>query len=271
MNTDNRVIVSGCGPVGAVMTLALVRKGIPVTLIEQLPDAAEDQRAATIHTPTVEMLVDLGLETEMFSDAPSGGMQAPLFHFRDRATGELIAVFDISLLKGEVPYPYVVQWEQYKLVHAALPHIKASGLGEVRFSTKLVGLTQSADYVEATITNAAGENETLRGKYLIGTDGGSSAVRQARRHRVRRLHLAGALHQDRHQFRFRHDREGVLHAQLFLRSGRMAQPVQGQGLRSARNLARRAAHSGLGNRRAGAEHGQHPAPPAAHPSQERRL
>ncbi len=178
MNSDNRVIVSGCGPVGAVTTLALVRKGIPVTLIEQLPDAAEDQRAATIHTPTVAMLVELGLEKEMFSDAPSGGMQAPLFHFRDRATGELIAVFDISLLKGEVPYPYVVQWEQYKLVHAALPYIKASGLGEVRFSAKLTGLTQTEDHVEATITNGAGETEKLLGKYLIGTDGGSSAVRK---------------------------------------------------------------------------------------------
>ena len=175
---DNRVIVSGCGPVGTVMTLALVRKGIAVTLIEQLPDAAEDQRAATIHTPTVAMLVDLGLEKEMFSEEPSGGMQAPLFHFYDRASGELIAVFDISLLTGEVPYPYVVQWEQYKLVHAALPHIKASGLGEVRFSAKLTGLAQTADYVEATITNGAGETETLRGKYLIGADGGSSAVRK---------------------------------------------------------------------------------------------
>jgi len=178
MHTDNRVIVAGCGPVGAVMTLALVKKGIPVTLIEQLPDAAEDQRAATIHTPTVEMLVELGLEKEMFSDAPSGGMQAPLFHFRDRATGELIAVFDISLLQGEVPYPYVVQWEQYKLVHAALPHIRASGLGEVRFSAKLVGLTQTEDYVAATVSNGAGETEELRGKYLIGADGGSSTVRR---------------------------------------------------------------------------------------------
>ena len=71
---DNRVIVSGCGPVGAVMTLALVKKGIPVTLIEQLPDAAEDQRAATIHPPTVDMLVELGLEKEMFSTEPTGGM-----------------------------------------------------------------------------------------------------------------------------------------------------------------------------------------------------
>jgi len=174
----NRVIVSGCGPVGAVTALALVRKGIPAILIEQLPDAAEDQRAATIHPPTVEMLAALGLETEMFSEAPSGGMAAPLFHFRDRATGELVAEFDIGLLKGEVLYPYVVQWEQYKLVHAALPHIKASGIGEVRFSTKLVGLAQTGEGVEATVINADGETEKLYGKYLIGTDGGSSTVRR---------------------------------------------------------------------------------------------
>jgi 3-(3-hydroxy-phenyl)propionate hydroxylase len=175
---DNRVIVSGAGPVGAVMTLALVKQGIPVTLIEQLPDAPEDQRAATIHPPTVEMLVKLGLEKEMFSKEPTGGLESPLFHFRDRATGELIAVFDINLLRGEVPYPYVVQWEQYKLVHAALPHIKASGLGDVRFSTKLAGLSQGADYVEVTVADAEGQTEKIRGRYLIGADGASSTVRK---------------------------------------------------------------------------------------------
>src|SRR5262249_24729304 len=87
-----RGVVVGCGPVGAAMTLALVRKGIPVTLIELLPDAAEDQRAATVHPPTVEMLVELGLEKEAFAQEPSGGMSAPLFQFRDRRTGELYAV-----------------------------------------------------------------------------------------------------------------------------------------------------------------------------------
>src|SRR5262245_59876694 len=136
---DNRVIVVGAGPVGAVLTLALVRKGIPVTLIESLPDAAEDHRAAAVHPPTIEMLVGLGLKDEAFSDKPTGGMTAPQTHFRDRITGELVAVFDLSLLDGEIPYPFVLQWEQYKVVHAALPHIRASGIGEVRFSTRLTG------------------------------------------------------------------------------------------------------------------------------------
>jgi 3-(3-hydroxy-phenyl)propionate hydroxylase len=175
---DNRVIISGAGPVGAVLALALVKNGVPVTLIEQFPDAPEDQRAATIHPPTISMLVDLGLEKEMLSKEPTGGMESPLFHFRDRMTGELIAIFDLGLLEGEVPFPYVVQWEQYKLVHAALPYIRASGLGEVRFSTKLTGLSQTADYVEAVVTNSEGETEKLRGKYLIGADGASSMVRR---------------------------------------------------------------------------------------------
>src|SRR5262245_52734145 len=121
MQQDDRVIVAGAGPVGAIMSLALVKKGIRVTLLEAEPEPPEDQRAATIHPPTIEMLAELGLKNEAFAEDASGGMSAPLFHFLDRASGELIAVFDIGLLKGEVPYPYVIQWEQYKLVRAVIP------------------------------------------------------------------------------------------------------------------------------------------------------
>lgn len=178
MQRDDRVIVVGCGPVGAITALALVRKGIPVTLVEAEPGPVEDQRAATVHPPTVEMLVDLGLEQAAFAQDAMGGMLAPLFHFRDRASGELIAVFDIDLLKGEIPYPFVLQWEQYKLVLAALKPIEASGLAEVRFSSRLTGLSQTEDFVDAEITAPDGSVDKLRGRYLIGTDGGRSAVRR---------------------------------------------------------------------------------------------
>ena len=178
MRQDERVIVVGAGPVGAVTALALVKNGIPVTLIEAEAEPPEDQRAATIHPPTVEMLVELGLKDEAFAEDASGGLLSPIFHFRDRVTGELVAVFDLGLLKGEVPYPFVVQWEQYKLVRAARPHIEASGIAEVRFSAKVTGLEQSADDVAVTLTNAQGEREKLRGRYLIGADGGRSTVRR---------------------------------------------------------------------------------------------
>src|SRR5260370_1785649 len=135
MKRDERVIVVGGGAVGEVSALGVVKKGIPVTLMEAEEEPPEDQRAATIHPPTVEMLAELGLKDEAFADDASGGLQSPIFHFRDRVTGELIAVFDVSLLEGEVPYPFVVQWEQYKLARAARPHIEATGTAEGLFST----------------------------------------------------------------------------------------------------------------------------------------
>src|SRR5579863_6036549 len=175
--SEQRVIVVGAGPVGAVMALALVRKNIPVLLIEAEPEPVEDQRAATIHAPTLEMLADLGLKQQAFAEDASGGFQAPIFQYRDRKSGELVAAFDIRLLEGEVPYPFVLQWEQYKLVRAIVPLLAATGLAEVRFAARLTGLTQHADRVDVTV-EAAGATERLRGDYVIGTDGGRSTVRR---------------------------------------------------------------------------------------------
>ena len=113
---QDRVFVVGAGPVGAVLTLALARRGIPVTLLEADHEPFEDQRAATVHPPTVEMLVELGLKDYAWDS----GLLSPVFHYRDRVTDELVAAFDVRVLEGEVAYPFVLQWEQYKLVRACM-------------------------------------------------------------------------------------------------------------------------------------------------------
>ena len=126
--------------------------GFPVTLLEQ---RRMPPRISAPHHPSADIETwsrgSGGALREL-----SGGLSAPLFHFRDRASGELFAEIDIGLLEGERPYPFVVQWEQYKLVHAALLHIEASGLAEVRFSTRVTGLEQRADDVEVTIIQRGG-------------------------------------------------------------------------------------------------------------------
>jgi len=174
MKMVERVIVAGAGPVGAVMALALVKKGIPVLLLEADAEPREDQRAATVHPPTVAMLAELGLKDDAFET----GLQSPIFHFRDRITGDLVAVFDVKVLDGEVEYPFVLQWEQYKLVRAVLKQLADSPLAEVHFSTKLMDLGQTDDKVEATVENQDGDTELFQARYIIGTDGGRSTVRR---------------------------------------------------------------------------------------------
>ncbi len=173
MSTPDRIFVVGAGPVGAVMTLALARRGIPVTLLEAEPGPVDDQRAATVHPPTIEMLAELGLE----QDGWETGLQSPLFHFWDRVTGERVAEFDLGLLEGEVKYPFVLQWEQYKLARSALRHLPGDGSAQVRFATRLIDLAQDADGVSLTV-ESNGEREVLRGTFVIGTDGGRSTVRK---------------------------------------------------------------------------------------------
>jgi len=215
MHSEDRVIVSGCGPVGAVMTLALVRKGIPVTLIEQLPDAARISAPppSTRRPSRCWSISASKRKCSRMTVRRHAGAAVSFPRPRQRRTDRGVRH---QHAQGEVPYPYVVQWEQYKLVQAVLPHIRATASARCAFD-QAGRLAQTADHVEATVTNAAGESETLRARYLIGADGGSSAVRRLAEI-VFEVSPGPTLHQDRHDFRFRLDRAGSLHAQLFLRS-----------------------------------------------------
>ncbi len=169
----DHVGVVGCGPVGAMLALSLCRRGFHVTMVEANPAPVEDQRAATVHPPTVEMLVALGLQDAAWE----GGLLSPIFHYRDRVTGDLVAVFDVGVLEGEVPYPFVLQWEQYKLVLAALAEAEKTGLLTCRFSHTLLELRQNADHAAAMLQHD-GEQETVEFDYLVGCDGGRSTVRK---------------------------------------------------------------------------------------------
>lgn len=174
LKKGERVLIVGCGPVGVVLALALYKSGIPVTIFEQEPATVEDQRAATIHLTSVEMLDDLGV----FDDFRDLGIVAPLYHFRDRTNGELVAEFDHTVLKDEVRIPFAFQYEQYKLVDSIIAHIGETPDVEFRFSCKVTGVDQTADDARITFENADGETETASGVYVVGCDGARSAVRE---------------------------------------------------------------------------------------------
>ena len=50
------VVIAGGGPVAMVLAVALYREGVPVIALETLHEPFMDQRAASHHPPTVEML-----------------------------------------------------------------------------------------------------------------------------------------------------------------------------------------------------------------------
>ena len=177
MDTSNRVIVIGAGPVGLCLSLALAQAGAEVCLIEMLgADNFLEQvsRAGTNHPATLELFERIGL----YEKLEPRGIIAPLFHYWDRREHQLIAAFDHAHLKEDTRFPYVLQCERIKVVEEALKLAKAHSNIDVHLSTTFTGFTQTGESVTASVTNPVGERESVSGAYLVSAEGARSIVRR---------------------------------------------------------------------------------------------
>ena len=121
------------------------------------------------------MLDDLDLAGEIIPE----GLKSPLYRFHDKITHEVVAEFDLGDLKDELKFPYVLQYEQYKLVRKVMQLYGDKPDFDVRFSHTVAGFTQFDDHLDVDVALADGTHETIRASYLVGCDGGRSAVRKA--------------------------------------------------------------------------------------------
>ena len=173
MNSVEGVLVAGGGVVGLTAALSLAQRGVPVTVFEAEPELVKEYRASTFHPPTLEMLDDLGVAEELISK----GLVADRVQYRDRTEG-VIAEFDLGLLKNDTPYPFRLQIEQYALALLLLEKLQQLPNAEVLFTHRVTDVSQENDSVIATAETAHGVQQ-YQASYLVGADGGHSAVRHA--------------------------------------------------------------------------------------------
>lgn len=167
-----QVVVAGAGPVGSVAAYRLAQLGVDVLLLEAAPGCPEDLRASTMHPPTLDMMKSLGVLDELEAQ----GLRAAVYHYRNRATGEVLA-FDMGELGDISEHPYRLQCEQFKLSRLMTEKLAAHPNGEVRFAHRLAHFTQDATGVTVSIEAPFGIEE-VRADYLVGADGANSLVRK---------------------------------------------------------------------------------------------
>jgi 3-(3-hydroxy-phenyl)propionate hydroxylase len=170
---EQRVLISGGGPVGLLCAWLLGRRGIPVRLFDDNEGPQADPRAATTHPATLDLLSKDGLADDM----ARVGLVAPIFQFWDRPTGELVAEFDHTVLKNDTAHPFVVQCEQFKTAKLLLDRLQRMSNVEVLFGHEVVGIAQTDGAVTVEVRGPQG-NRRHAGGYLIGADGGRSTVRK---------------------------------------------------------------------------------------------
>lgn len=167
-----QVVVAGAGPVGTVMALSLARRGVQVVLCEKHPHRAQDLRASTFHPPTLEILDDLDVVDPIIDY----GLKAPIYHYRERQTGETIA-FDFAELAGDTRFPFRIQCEQHVMAGMVASELESLPNVEVLYNHAVVAFEQSENgvsvHVESPLTMRHFEAD-----YLVAADGGNSIIRK---------------------------------------------------------------------------------------------
>ncbi len=165
------VVVVGAGPAGLALATGLLLRDVAVEVVETEPKLPHDLRAGTFHPPTLEMLGELGILDAFLAI----GIRVPRWQIRGRAEG-VIVEWDLGLIADATPYPFRFHCEQFKLTPLLLKRFEALG-GRVRFSHTFLDAAQDEAGVAARVETAGGI-ETIRASWLVGADGGRSAVRQ---------------------------------------------------------------------------------------------
>ncbi|GAB3949553.1 FAD-dependent oxidoreductase [Micromonospora vulcania] len=162
--TSTDVLVVGAGPTGLATALTLARRGVEVTVVDQLARPPETSRAAVVHAYTLEVLDRIGAAAPLVAQ----GVRAPRFTVRDRDRVLLAVPFH----QLPSPFPYALMVSQ-SVTEAVLTERLADLGVQVRRSCRLTGLSRSVDGVVAQLDGAP-----LRARFIVGADGLHSTVRQ---------------------------------------------------------------------------------------------
>ena len=165
---DLPVLVVGAGPTGLILAAELIRHGTSCRIIDKAGGPTPLSKATTVQARTLEMLEDLGILDEAVS-AGTKSHGVNIYHGTHR-------LLHVSYDELESPYPYLLNIPQNTLEQVLEKLVTRLGL-KIERNTELVGFTQDAEGVTATLRHVDGQEETVRAAWLVGCDGAHSVVR----------------------------------------------------------------------------------------------
>src|SRR5881397_2986625 len=173
MTERTEVVIVGAGGGGAVLGLALARKGVSTVVLEQAAGPPSGLRGEIIQPNGQQVLDRLGLLGQLPSEATKS---VRLFHFCC-AGGERLCTVDYDMLpppfnRALVTLPNVAH-------HAILKALEAHAPGALRYGVQFKRLLREGRRVVGVEAECQGRPLTISAKLLVGADGAFSKVREA--------------------------------------------------------------------------------------------
>ncbi len=179
---STEVLIAGGGPVGLALAVELGQRGIRAVLVERNLDVGQQPRAKTTNVRTMEHMRRWGLAEHIRDAAPFGRDYPSNVVFATRLFGHRLALFQnvSNGLREENPlYSESMQWiAQYHLERVLRDEVLRLPSITLVMDCTLTGFTQDEHAVTATVSRSGAPEQTIRVRYMVGTDGGRSFVRK---------------------------------------------------------------------------------------------
>jgi 2-polyprenyl-6-methoxyphenol hydroxylase-like FAD-dependent oxidoreductase len=180
MSARAPVLIVGGGPVGLALAGELGWRGVPCTLIEKTDGAIEQPKMDLVGIRTMEFCRRWGI-LDWVRDAPY-----PLDYPQDYMYVTALNGYELAREpfpgRGFEEIPPESPQNRQRVPQDMFDPIlrrfaERSGLATLRYNTELVSFSESADGVRAEVKTPRG-TETIEADYMVGADGGASAVRE---------------------------------------------------------------------------------------------
>jgi 3-(3-hydroxy-phenyl)propionate hydroxylase len=160
--TEHAVLIAGGGPTGLMLSAELALAGVDVAIIERRPSQElESARSRGLHARTIEVLDQRGIADRFLSE----GQVA-------QVVGFAMVRLDMSDFPSRHPYGLALLQNHFERILAGW--VDELGVPILR-ERVVTGFAQDGAGVDVELAGG----ERLHAQYLVGCDGGSSAVRKA--------------------------------------------------------------------------------------------
>lgn len=160
--SEHQVVIAGGGPTGLMLAGELALAGVDVAIVERRSNQGlVGSRAGGLHARTLEVLDQRGIVGRFLAE----GQKA-------QVTGFAGVRFDISDFPTRHPYSLGL-WQNHieRLLAGWVEELKVS----IYRGCEVAGFNED----EAGVDVMLADGRSLRGRYLVGCDGGRSVVRKA--------------------------------------------------------------------------------------------